>query len=201
MINPVLERRYADCTQLSEAWKSYLDYFTKVVKQGAEISPEMEAAFMEIKAQVAMLHDSLMESITRDANIGQNMMSIINRSITLRHVRRLGNADQKKIEIEWHECFLLLNETISALGEERDRLAGIKEFDVRMQKLKSGVVGSITGFFGSIWFKLILTVLILGGALWSGLHFGWSDKLEEVPIIGKSLTALDQWYDEMAGTQ
>ena len=123
MINPVLDRRYNDCSTLAEAWKSYLDFFTKVVKQGADITPEMEQTFMETKAQIAMMHDSLMEAITRDANIGQNMMSIVNRSITLRHVRRLGGADQKKIEIEWHECFLLLNETLSALGEAGGRTA------------------------------------------------------------------------------
>lgn len=201
MINPVLERRYADCTTLSDAWKSYLDFFTKVVKQGVDITPEMEAAFMETKAQVAMMHDSLMEAISRDANIGQNMMSIVNRSITLRHVRRLGNADQKKIEIEWHECYLLVNETLSALGEERERLAGIKEFDVKMQKFKTGVVAQITGFFRSVWFKLILAILIIGGTVWSGLHFGWSDRFKETPIVGKALTALDKWYDELAGNQ
>jgi hypothetical protein len=168
MINPALERRYADCTELVDAWKGFLEYYNKAVKeQNFQPSPEAEQAFLDAKARIAMLHDSFMAALKHDQNVGQNMLSIVNRSITLRHLRKLGAADQKKIEIEWHECYLLLNETTSQLAEERDRLAEVNEFTWRMGRIQERIFLTIKAFLGSIYFKVIVAVAILGGLVFA----------------------------------
>src|SRR5690606_13071397 len=155
MINPDLERRYADCSELVDAWKAYLDHYTKYVRNPeAVITPELEQKFMDVKARIAMLHDSFMEALRQDQNIGQNMLSIVNRSITLRHLRKLGQADQKKVEIEWHECYLLLNMTVSTIAEERERLAEINEVTWKIQKVRERIWLNIVAFFKSIYFKI-----------------------------------------------
>lgn len=167
MINPVLDRRFADCSELVEAWKAYLDQFTAAVKapDASGLTAEAEQRFMHTKARVAMLHDSFLESLKHDKNVGQNMIALVNRSITLRHLRKLSPSDQKKIEIEWHECYLLLNETVGQLGEERDQLANVNEFNHKMNKMKETILLNIKWFFTSIWFKLIVAFAILFGLI------------------------------------
>ncbi len=183
MINPVVERRFADCTELVDSWRAYLDQFNMFVKNvETELSPEVEQRFMECKARIAMLHDSFMESLRHDQNIGQNMLSIVNRSITLRHLRKVGDADRKKIEIEWHEAYLLLNETVSQLAEERERLANINEFTYKLGKFKETILVNVKAFVRSIWFKIGVALLIV-----LALVFGVPpiQKLTTINYIGK----------------
>lgn len=164
MNNPDLDRRYADCSELIDAWKTYLDYYNKAAKDKEfQPTPEIEQNFLDSKARIAMLHDSFMGSLKHDQNVGQNMLSIVNRSITLRHLKRLGAADLKKIEIEWHECYLLLNETTSQLSEDRERLADVNEFTYRLGRIQESIFLSIKAFLGSIYFKIIIALVIVGG--------------------------------------
>ena len=161
MINPDNERRYADCSELVDAWKSFLDLFTKAVNKTVEINPPLEQTFMEIKARIAMLHDSFMEAVRHDKNVAQNMLTIVNRSITLRHLQRMGQADMKKIEIEWHETYLLLNETVSHLAEEREKLANINEFSYKMGKIAERGRLNLKHFVTSIYFKIFVVIAVL----------------------------------------
>ncbi|MBI5155560.1 hypothetical protein HZA57_10015, partial [Candidatus Poribacteria bacterium] len=57
MINPIVERRYADCTELVEGWRHFLNLFTRTLKSESKPTSEDEHAFMECKAKIAMLHD------------------------------------------------------------------------------------------------------------------------------------------------
>lgn len=162
MINPDLERRYADCAELVDAWKSYLEFYNSAVKsEEFSATVEMEQTFMDTKARIAMLHDSFMASLKHDQNVAQNMLAIVNRSITLRHLRGASHADQKKIEIEWHEVYLLLNETVSYLAEERERLADRNEIAHRIGKIQERIFVNTKAFFRSVYFKAIVGLVIV----------------------------------------
>jgi len=167
MINPILDRRFADCSELVEWWRAFMDQFNAAVKapDASGLTQDAEQRFMQTKARIAMLHDSFLESLKHDKNIGQNMLALVNRSITLRHMRKISPSDQKKVEIEWHECYLLLNETVGQLGEEREQLANVNEFNHKMNKMKETILLNIKWFFTSIWFKLIVCFVILFGIL------------------------------------
>ncbi|MDK2972013.1 MAG: hypothetical protein PWP23_1768 [Candidatus Sumerlaeota bacterium] len=185
MINPLLERRYADCTELIDAWKGFMEFFNKAIKEeNFQPTPEMEQAFLDSKARIAMLHDSFMASLKHDQNVGQNMLSIVNRSITLRHLRKFNPADQKKIEIEWHECYLLLNETTSRLAEERERLAEVNEVAWKLGKMRERLFVTLKAFFTSIYFKIIVAVGILGGLIFAFVATEY-DALRTVKGIGE----------------
>ncbi len=186
MINPVIERQFADCTELLEAWRGFLDQFTSAVKaeDASGLTPEIEQRFMETKAKIAMLHDSFLESLKHDKNIGQNMLALVNRAITLRHMRRLSPSDQKKIEIEWHECYLLLNETVGHLGEERERLAGINEISHNISKIRETIFLQIKWFFTSIYFKIIVAVGIVLGVIFFTPPSVW-DKVRKMNGVGE----------------
>ncbi|MCB2155171.1 hypothetical protein KQI84_09810 [bacterium] len=192
MINPDVERRYADCSELVDAWKNFLDLFNKAVHKTVELNPQIEQAFMDVKARIAMLHDSFMEAVRHDKNVAQNMLTIVNRSITLRHLQRMGQADMKKIEIEWHETYLLLNETVSHLGEERERLANINEFKYKMSKVTERAKLNVKHFVSSIYFKILVVIIALIFIIWGIPAFDIYDynNLRDMKYVGKPYSAL-----------
>lgn len=163
MIDPAVERQYSDSKELLGLWRTFHDFFVMGVK-GESITPEKEAQFLEIKSRIAMLHDSFMDALTHDANIGQEVLNIISRAITLKHLGKQSTADIKKMEIEWHESYLLLNETIGALEDKRSELAKINKTQFRASKSAAVARQKTLTFLNSFYFKLtvVLTVVLFG---------------------------------------
>ncbi len=200
MIDPIVERHNADCNELLEAWRAFLDQFNAAVKaeDASGLTPEVEQRFMEVKARIAMLHDSFLESLKHDKNIGQNMIALVNRAITLRHMRRLSASDQKKVEIEWHECYLLLNETVGHLAEERERLAEINEFSHNMGVIRERIFLNIKWFFTSIYFKIIVAVGIIAAIAVFTPTSVW-DKVRTMKGIGEPYGAFIDFKRDKLG--
>lgn len=189
MINPLLERRYADCAELEDAWKEFLDQFkrgTKTLK--ADAAKEFDQEFLTTKARIAMLHDSFLESLKHDQNIAQTMLDIVNRSISGRHLRKMSDSDQKKVEQEWHECYLLLNSTVVGLAEERERIGEINEFNHNLAKIQHTIKINVLYFLRSLTFKIIVAFLILFG-IWFGVPEKQWNKVRSMKGVGGPYTA------------
>lgn len=199
MIDPALERRHADCLELVEAWRSFLEYYNIAVKSPENINPQNEQGFLNSKARVAMLHDSFMDSLTRERTTGANMLGLINRSITLRHLNKLGAADHKKMEIEWHEIYLLLSDTVTALEEERERLGQVSQASANMKKITTAIKGSLKQFFGSIYFKIIVFVGILFALFGSLMIF--EDELRQAEWSKKPFAKILAFERNVLGLQ
>ncbi|MGB9691386.1 MAG: hypothetical protein ACPL7D_04390 [Candidatus Sumerlaeaceae bacterium] len=161
MVDPELEQQLADTKELLKLWQEFYEYF-EMAKKGENLTPEKEEAFLELKSKIAMLHDSFMEALTHDQNIGQNILDIVTRSISLKHLNRQNVADIKKMEIEWHESYLLLNETIALLSEKREQLANMSEAQVRAQKAAGFATQRISAILTSIYFRIaVIAVVVL----------------------------------------
>lgn len=185
MIDPNLERRYADCNELADAWKGFLELTSVAMKAPQNLTPQLEQQFLATKARVAMLHDSFMDSLKTDRQTGANMLGLVNRSITLGHIARMGAADHKKTEIEWHEVYLLLSDTLSGLETDRHRLAQTSAFSHGMKRTMDQLVNLVMGFLRSTFFKVAMVLIVVVGALsmvfvyetelrrasWSGKHY------------------------------
>ncbi len=160
MIDHDLERRLADCKELIGLWRTFHNFFALAVKGGAGITSEREAQFLRLKSRIAMLHDPLMDSLTHDQAIGQHVLSLVERSITLKHLHKLSTAEIKKMEIEWHEAYLLLSEVVGTMEEQQEVLAAVNPTTYRLKKFQQNLAFNIKAFFSSIYFKLIL---VFGG--------------------------------------
>lgn len=165
MIDPAVERQYADSKELLILWRTFHDFFVMGVK-GEGLSPEKEEQFLELKSRIAMLHDSFMEALTHDQNIGQEVLNIITRSITLKHLGKQSTADIKKMEIEWHESYLLLNETIGALEDKRTDLLKVNKTQYQASRYVGVLQQKLTKFFTSFYFKVavVLVIVLFGTA-------------------------------------
>jgi len=176
MIDPLVERRYAECRELLELWRSYHDFF-KVAVAGESLTADREHEFITVKSRIAMLHDTFMDCLDRDQNIGQNILSIVTRSITLKHVHRLSTAEIKKIELEWHESYLLLNETLGILDDKRKRFATVTPSQYYRQVYTKKAVATIHNFLASMAFKTAAVLVILMVGVFVFLQFGGLDKM------------------------
>lgn len=174
MIDPAVERQYVDCQELLTLWRTFHDFFVMGVK-GEGVSPEKEEQFLELKSRIAMLHDSFMEALTHDQNIGQEVLSIISRAITLKHLGKQSMADIKKMEIEWHESYLLLNETIGSLEDKRAELAKINEAQYKTSKALGAAQQQFVTFVTSFYFKLTVVIIAVLGATAGVQMFGIYD--------------------------
>lgn len=175
MIDPDLERRTAECTELMEYWRQFLDLIYRAVKPPQTITPQLEQQFLNVKARIAMLHDSFMEALKHERGTGQAMIDIVNRAITLRIMTKVSESEIKKIEIEWHEVFLLLNESVTSLHEERARLADINEFAYNLKKRQERILVQLKGIVRSFYFKISAILLVLVFVLFGIPAFGIYD--------------------------
>lgn len=185
MVDPELERRYADCKELVDAWRVFLELISVGIKDPSQINPQYEQAFLNSKARIAMLHDSFMEAIKNDKekSTGANMLGLVNRSITLRHVAKSQDVEKKKMEIEWHEVYLMLNECIVGLEEERAKLLAINEFNWKVGKVLKSIQSAVWNFVTSPYLKFAVGVVVVVGAVAS--LFIFEDALRKNPQTGK----------------
>jgi hypothetical protein len=165
MVDPEVERQYADTKELLRLWQEFYEYF-EMAKRGEDLTPEKEDAFLDLKSRIAMLHDSFMDALTHDQNIGQNVLDIVTRSISLKHLNRQNVADIKKMEIEWHESYLLLNETVAMLEEKRQQLASMSAAQYRAQKSAGIATQKIRAVLTSIYVKIaVIVIAVLFGTV------------------------------------
>lgn len=202
MIDPAVERQYSDCRELIAHWKTFFEFFSMGVK-GENLTPEKESQFMQLKSRVAELHDSFLDALTHDHNIGQGMLDIVARSITLKHLSRLSTADVKKMEIEWHESYLLLNDTIGQLEDKRAELAQISEAQYKSKKAAGVLRQKVTNFVTSFYFKAAMVVaafLFLTIGLQAFGIFDWDElgkqKWAAVPYRWGKLAVRKVWNED-----
>jgi hypothetical protein len=184
MIDPLVERRYSDCRELLNLWRRYHDFF-KVAVTGDGITPDKEHEFITVKSRIAMLHDIFMDCLDHDQNIGQNVLSIVTRSITLKHVHRMSTAEIKKIELEWHESYLLLNETLGMLDDKRRQFANVTPSKYYRQLYTKKAAKALRDFVTSWVFKTIVVLAVLMVGVFAAMQFGLMDKVANWPPTRK----------------
>jgi hypothetical protein len=200
VIDHDLERRLKDCQELLILWKNLREFLIKA-NAGQDINHENEVAFLTLKSEIAIRHDSLMDSLPgNQANAGQTILDIVIRCISMRHVHMLPAADLKKLDQEWHDSFMLLTEVISTLEDERTRLAGISQFSANMAKLRKTISRYFFGFI-SHGITKIAVILLLVGALFVGVdELMWAnkDRISQMPVI-KTWYPITKWYRDLVG--
>jgi hypothetical protein len=164
MIDLKLEKQLSDIKELLGLWRKFHEFFVLGVKAN-DITGEKETQFLRLKSRIAMLCDTFMDALTHDQNIGQHVLSLVERAITLKHLSKLSVAEVKKMEIEWHEAYLLLNETVGILEEKKEDLSHVSPSKYKMAKFMTAAGHGISSFLSSGWFKLIVAIAIIVGIL------------------------------------
>jgi hypothetical protein len=128
MEDPILNRNLEEIKELQTRWNQFHDFYNMAVQQGvAKVTAPAEMKFLELKSRIAMLHDGFMGGVKSDVKTAQNIIQIVADCIQLKKCAQATEAEKQKFEFDWNECFMLLNETVSTMEEEKKRLAGINE--------------------------------------------------------------------------
>jgi hypothetical protein len=190
MEDPILNRRFEKVRELIARWNEFHEYLNAAMK-GAQFDAAAEQAFLALKSRIAILHDAFMDSIDKSergvAATAQNVISVVESCINLRRISRMDVAEAKKLELEWHECFLLLNETLANVQEKIDLLANTTQMEAMRQNFVKNVIPRIQRFVTSpktIWALVgigVLFAIFIGPAM--GLYtFDFLDKGTGKPI-------------------
>ncbi len=166
MIDLKLEKQFSDIKELLGLWKKFHEFFVIGVKS-TEVMPENEQQFLRLKSRIAMLSDAFLEALTHDHNIGQNVISLVERSITLQHLSKLSVAEVKKMEIEWHEAYLLLNEVVGILEDRKEELGKVSPSKYRIKKMSKSAIHGARVFFTSGYFKILIGIAVIIFILWA----------------------------------
>mgnify|MGYP006287064707 CR=1 FL=1 len=199
MIDQDLERRLADCKELLQLWHNFHQYFKLGVKGSDKITHEREADFLALKSRIAMMHDSFMDSLKHDQEIGQHVLSLVERSITLKHLTKLSIAEVKKMEIEWHESYLLLNETVALLEEQKENLAEISPTKYKTKKFLTSVWLTIQSIIGGMAFKIAVVIIMIPVGIMILNHFWPLSNLKNYSATEKAYyIAVDLYRSTLA---
>ncbi len=168
MLDPGLERRLIKVRELMKLWQEFHIFLKRCEDEQMGITQKDEAEFLRIKSQIAIRHDALMDSIDErreSAATASAMMTVVENCILLRTVQRMSSSERKRMEIEWHDAYLLVNDTIGILEEEHDKLATVNEgthvVQIYFDKVKN-VFLKVTGSHG-------VKLTVVGGGIIAGL--------------------------------
>lgn len=202
MIDPKLDKQVNDVKELLLLWRKFHEFFVLGVKS-SDISGDHEQQFLELKSRIAMLSDTFLEALTHDHNIGQHVLSLVERAITLRHLSKLSVAEVKKMEIEWHEAYLLLNETVGILSEKQESLSKVSPSKYQLKKAITNSVKIASGMVTGLHFKVFVGMLILVVAFGALPKLGIIDysKLGEYKYTKSIYSSLKKTYRKTFGGQ
>ena len=190
-----LEKRLEDVKSLIRIWQHFYQVLSLVFQTEEEITPDQERKFQQIKTIVAEKHDSFMRVIDKDYHIGQNMLSMVKRVISLFEFRRLSRLEVNKLLIEWHDANILLQETLGNLEYQLSEVGRTQE-RARRKASQTSFGERVSNIVGSKPFKWLVTLVILGAVV--GVTAYYWDQIQGTTVyrnyIGPTIDKLKQIF-------
>lgn len=196
-----LNRRLEETRELHTRWSQFHDFFTMALK-GESAGAEAEMRFLDLKTRICMLHDGFMQSLKHDQKVGQQVLGILGQCILLRRIPLMNGAEIQKLELDWNEAYMLMNETIAALDEERRRLANVNESTYRIQKAREKVMAQIHNvltntLFRVAFFLILIPAFVIVGIPMMGIY-NYRDLPDDVPALAPMVKKAEGfWRDKI----
>lgn len=159
-----IEERIEDIKDLMRIWMR----FYRILSAGFDpesLTPEKEAEFQQIKQIVAQRHRHFMEVIADDEDkyIGQNILNLVKRVISLKEFAKLSSLEINKLSIEWHDANILLNEILGSLEYQLSVIRSGGHIKAKSKDDAPGAGDKVSGFFGSkyVKFGFVLGILVV----------------------------------------
>lgn len=187
MIDPEVEYRIKMLKELMPIWLRFYKILS-VAFHPEDITPEHEESFQEIKLIVAERHEAFMKIITHDFHIGQSILLLVKRTISLNEFIQLSPVEINKMSIEWHDANILLNETLGTLEHRQQELAAINASQYKAEQAKKKFIKTVRNFLSSQLFKYLVISIVMG-VVGFVIYLNW-DFISTHPKIEPHLTPL-----------
>ena len=162
-----IEERVEEIKELMKIWMR----FYRILSAGFDpktLTPEKEQEFNTIKTVVAQRHRHFMEAIDDDEDkyIGQNILNLVKRVISLQEFSKLSSLEINKISIEWHDANILLNELLGDLEYRLDAAKkGTKVRGTEKQEKEKQIKEVTPGAMANKTVKFAFILVVLGAAI------------------------------------
>jgi hypothetical protein len=172
-----IEERIEDIKDLMRIWMR----FYRILSAGFDpenLTPEKEAEFQQIKTVVAQRHRHFMEVIADDEDkyIGQNILNLVKRVISLKEFAKLSPLEINKLSIEWHDANILLNEILGSLEYQLSVVRSGGHVKTQSKEESPAVGKKASGFLGSKYVKFSFVVVVL--AVVVGVIFVYREQIQ-----------------------
>lgn len=168
-----LERRVAMCQEFMNDWLLFNQIMSAYPSPGVN-KAQLENQFLKIKSKLAREHRVLKDTLAADYNLDSNTMNLVSQATSLESIYAQSDVAIKKLQTEWHRCFISINETLGALTDKKQRAEegekislGISGGDMVMRS--SGNTETILWVVGAI----VLIGVVIGVAFATGLAESW----------------------------
>lgn len=95
-------------------WAELFQFLDDEIRE-KKITPDDEKRFFQQVTILASRHLQLMEVAGEDMKKPEDMINILNESVSLSYIKTMPDAHFSKMQVDWHELFLELNKCLGKL--------------------------------------------------------------------------------------
>jgi hypothetical protein len=161
-----LEKNIQRIEAFVDRWKQ-LSVFLDRGFQGQDFKPEEEAAFLELKSQIAQEHEVVMTTLGSAVDRDDKALRLLNTVPSLEAFKELPEGMGKKIATEWHNTFISFQALLGRLKGRQTQLAAVSTFRYALRRV-----------FGNP----LVIILVAAAAFYGVYRFAdeWIPKLKEL---------------------
>src|SRR5260221_1196083 len=124
-----LERNIQRVEAFIESWRQLSQFVDRGFK-GESFKGEEEAAFLELKSQIAQEHEMLTVTLGSEAERDDRALRMLNSVPSLASFKELPDGMSKKLATEWHSTYLGLQALLGRLRGRQAQLKGVSTLRV-----------------------------------------------------------------------
>jgi hypothetical protein len=129
-----LERNIRRVEAFVEAWKQLSQFLDRGFR-GGPFTGEEEAAFLDLKSQIAQEYETLMVMLASQADRDDRAFRLINGVASLSSFKELPDGTSKKLAAEWHGTYMGLQALLGRLRGRQEQLRSVSSFAVGMRNV------------------------------------------------------------------
>ncbi len=129
-----LERNIQRVEAFVESWKRLSQFLDRGFK-GDPFTGEEEAAFLDLKSQIAQEYEALMVMLASEAERDDRALRLLNGVPSLSSFKELPEGMSKKLATEWHGTYMGLQALLGRLRGRQEQLRSISTFAVGMRNV------------------------------------------------------------------
>jgi hypothetical protein len=129
-----LEKNISRLESLIEQWKQLSQFLDRGFRP-EPIESRDEAAFLELKSNIAREYELLMTTLGTIAERDEKVLRLLNVAPSLQSLRELEEGIDKKIVGDWHSVFIAMQALLGRLKGRQATLAGISSLRMGMVRV------------------------------------------------------------------